>query len=172
PEEAPASTKYMSKEERRAFEEERRLFYVGMTRARNKLCVFTTDAKSVLMEELFGPGSLRNAEAAKKAASRREASLAKKSGTRGGTRKAKRAYEGTSAAVGRGPRRIEEGSEQDSSGKLAAFAHRLQPGEMVTHVTYGAGMVVSQDGKRVQIRFKDKDRVMNIKTLYQKNLLQ
>ena len=105
PEEAPASTKYMSKEERRAFEEERRLFYVGMTRARNKLCVFTTDAKSVLTEELFGPGSLRNAEAAKKAATRREASLAKKSGARSGNRKVKRAYEGTSAAVGRGPRR-------------------------------------------------------------------
>ena len=172
PEEAPASTKYMSKEERRAFEEERRLFYVGMTRARNKLCVFTTDAKSVLTEELFGPGSLRNAEAAKKAATRREASLAKKSGARSGNRKVKRAYEGTSAAVGRGPRRAEEESEQASSGKLAAFARRLQPGEMVTHVTYGAGMVVSQDGKRVQIRFADKDRVMNIKTLYQKNLLQ
>ena len=172
PEEAPASTKYMSKEERRAFEEERRLFYVGMTRARNKLCVFTTDAKSVLTEELFGPGSLRNAEAAKKAATRREASLAKKSGARSGNRKVKRAYEGTSAAVGRGPRRAEEESEQASSGKLAAFARRLQPGEMVTHVTYGAGMVVSQDGKRVQIRFEDKDRVMNIKTLYQKNLLQ
>ena len=172
PEEAPASTKYMSKEERRAFEEERRLFYVGMTRARNKLCVFTTDAKSVLTEELFGPGSLRNAEAAKKAATRREASLAKKSGARSGTRKVKRAYEGTSAAVGRGPRRAEEESEQISSGKLAAFARRLQPGEMVTHVTYGSGMVVSQDGKRVQIRFEDKDRVMNIKTLYQKNLLQ
>jgi DNA helicase-2/ATP-dependent DNA helicase PcrA len=165
PEEAPASTKYMSKEERRAFEEERRLFYVGMTRARNKLCVFTTDAKSVLTEELFGPGSLRNAEAAKKAASRREASLAKKSGARGGTRKVKRAYEGTSAEAG-------SGQEQISSGKLAAYAHRLQPGEMVTHATYGAGMVVSQDGKRVQIRFEDKDRVMNIKTLYQKNLLQ
>lgn len=189
PEEAPASTKYMSKEERRAFEEERRLFYVGMTRARNKLCVFTTDAKSVLTEELFGPGSLRNAEAAKKAATRREVSLAKKSGARGGTRKVKRAYEGTSAEVGigswadfgrggarssgsGGSRRIEEGSEQCSSGKLAAFARRLQPGEMVTHVTYGTGMVVSQDGKRVQIRFEDKDRVMNIKTLYQKNLLQ
>ena len=172
PEEAPASTKYMSKEERRAFEEERRLFYVGMTRARNKLCVFTTDAKSVLTEELFGPGSLRNAEAAKKAATRREASLAKKSGARSGNRKVKRAYEGTSAAVGRGPRRAEEESEQISSGKLAAFARRLQPGEMVTHVTYGSGMVVSQDGKRVQIRFEDKDRVMNIKTLYQKNLLQ
>ena len=172
PEEAPASTKYMSKEERRAFEEERRLFYVGMTRARNKPCVFTTDAKSVLTEELFGPGSLRNAEAAKKAATRREASLAKKSGARSGNRKVKRAYEGTSAAVGRGPRRAEEESEQASSGKLAAFARRLQPGEMVTHVTYGAGMVVSQDGKRVQIRFEDKDRVMNIKTLYQKNLLQ
>ena len=64
------------------------------------------------------------------------------------------------------------GSASALAGKLAAFARRLQPGEMVTHVTYGAGMVVSQDGKRVQIRFADKDRVMNIKTLYQKNLLQ
>ena len=167
PEEAPVSTKYMTREERRAFEEERRLFYVGMTRARNKLCVFTTDAKSVLADELFGPGSIRNAEAEKKAAARRGA--AKKSGVR----KGKRAYEGTSAAVGSsGTRNAESGSGQVSAGKLAAYAGKLQPGVRIVHESYGAGLVVSQDGKRVRIRFEDKERVLSIKTLYQKKLLR
>ena len=92
PEETPLSTKYMSREERRAFEEERRLFYVGMTRAKTRLCVFTTDAKSVLADELFGAGSVKNAEAAKKAAEKRKASLLK-----GGSKKKK----GTKAYVKR-----------------------------------------------------------------------
>ena len=192
PEEAPVSTKYLTREERRAFEEERRLFYVGMTRARNKLCVFTTDAKSVLADELFGPGSIRNAEAEKKAAARRGA--AKKSGVR----KGKRAYEGTSAAVGSGSwsdlgrsgagRSGIGGSSQNAGGdlagnagggqgqvsarKLAAYAAKLQPGVRIVHESYGSGLVVSQDGKRVRIRFEDKERVLSIKTLYQKKLLR
>lgn len=167
PEEAPVSTKYMTREERRAFEEERRLFYVGMTRARNKLCVFTTDAKSVLADELFGPGSIRNAEAEKKASARRGA--AKKSGVR----KGKRAYEGTSAAVGSGSSRNTGSSQgQIPAGKLAAYAGKLQPGVRIVHESYGAGLVVSQDGKRVRIRFEDKERVLSIKTLYQKKLLR
>ena len=140
-----------------------------------KLCVFTTDAKSVLADELFGPGSIRNAEAEKKAAARRGA--AKKSGVR----KGKRAYEGTSAAVGSGSwsevgssstRNTGSGSGQVSAGKLAAYAGKLQPGVRVVHEAYGAGLVVSQDGKRVRIRFEDKERVLSIKTLYQKKLLR
>jgi len=59
PEEVPASMKYMQPEERRAFEEERRLFYVGMTRAKKRLFVFTTGAKSVFADELFGREKVR-----------------------------------------------------------------------------------------------------------------
>ena len=59
PEEVPVSMKYMQPDERRVFEEERRLFYVGMTRAKKRLCVFTTEAKSVLADELFGREKVR-----------------------------------------------------------------------------------------------------------------
>lgn len=59
PEEVPASMKYMQPQERRAFEEERRLFYVGMTRAKKRLFVFATGAKSVLADELFGREKVR-----------------------------------------------------------------------------------------------------------------
>ena len=59
PEEVPVSMKYMQPDERRVFEEERRLFYVGMTRAKKRLCVFTTEAKSVLADELFGRDKVR-----------------------------------------------------------------------------------------------------------------
>ena len=198
PEEVPASTRYMSKEERRSFEEERRLFYVGMTRARNKLCVFTTDAKSVLTDELFGAGSVKRAEAEKAAAARGNGSALRGSGSaasrgsgsasRGGgsparagslrkesARKARKAFEGTAAEAGRGG----AGSSASGSGhgkvsaaKLAAYARKLQPGQRVIHVVYGFGMVVSQDGKRVRIRFEDDERVMDIGTLYRKKLLR
>lgn len=121
PEEVPASRKYMSAEERRAYEEERRLFYVAMTRARNRLCVFTTDAKSVLADELLGPVSLKNAEARKKVAEARAASLKKS-----GARKVRRAYEGTSAAVGRGS---------------ACVHHRLRPHQGQKHDAPDRGRV-------------------------------
>ena len=192
PEEVPASTRYMSAEERRAFEEERRLFYVGMTRAKNNLRVFTTDAKSVLTDELFGEGSLKRAETEKKAAASalgrrnilagfggaaaaRGASFTARGASRkkGGARKAKRAYEGTAAEAGRGSSGSSaRGQERVSAARLAAYARKLQPGARVIHVTYGFGMVVSQDGKRVRIRFEDEERVMDIRTLYQKKLLR
>ncbi len=185
PEEVPVSVKYMTKEERRVFEEERRLFYVGMTRARNRLYVFTTDEKSVLTDDLFGTGSLKRTETEKKAVTGansyggvstvRGAVSAARGGSqkKGGARKAKKAYEGTSAEAGRRNSRSSEGDQgKIYAKKLTAYARKLQPGERVIHVTYGFGMVVSQDGKRVRIRFEDKERVMDIGILYMKKLLR
>lgn len=53
PENIPANLKNMEEKEREAYEEERRLFYVGVTRAKNKLAVFKLDQRSSLCEELL-----------------------------------------------------------------------------------------------------------------------
>ncbi len=54
PERLPANAKSMDEKERETYEEERRLFYVGVTRAKNRLSVFKLDQKSSLCEELVG----------------------------------------------------------------------------------------------------------------------
>lgn len=52
--------KTASDDELNAFEEERRLFYVGMTRARDELCILTYEnAKSGFAEEIFGKKTVK-----------------------------------------------------------------------------------------------------------------
>ena len=161
PETVPASRKYMSMEERRVFEEERRLFYVGMTRAKSRLCVFTTDANSVLADELFGAGSQKNKEAARKIAGQRQAALSKNTGA-----KKRQLYEGTSAEVGGAG-----DSAWNSAGQMEDFVRTLRPGKKIVHAAYGEGVVVSREAGRVRIRFADRERVMSVRTLLAKKLL-
>ena len=54
PERVPAGLKTASRQELETYEEERRLFYVGMTRAKEQLHLFTTDRESTFCEEIFG----------------------------------------------------------------------------------------------------------------------
>ena len=53
PENIPKNPKTMSRRERADYEEERRLFYVGVTRAKNKLSIFKLNQKSAFCEEFF-----------------------------------------------------------------------------------------------------------------------
>ena len=53
PEKIPENPKTMSQRERADYEEERRLFYVGVTRAKNKLSIFKPNQKSTFCEEFF-----------------------------------------------------------------------------------------------------------------------
>ncbi len=56
PEAVPKNHKSMDPMERESYEEERRLFYVGVTRARNLLCILKWGSRSVFCEELIYHG--------------------------------------------------------------------------------------------------------------------
>lgn len=55
PETVPENMGAMDPKQRAAYEEERRLFYVGVTRARNRLFVFRLEQRSSFCEELCAP---------------------------------------------------------------------------------------------------------------------
>ena len=59
PEKVLANPRTASKEELETYEEERRFFYVGVTRAKNQLNVFTTNKPSKFCSELLGKRNLR-----------------------------------------------------------------------------------------------------------------
>lgn len=61
PEQVPASQRFASKKEKEIYEEERRLFYVGVTRAKNRLYLFTANRKSTFCEDFFGKGGKKQA---------------------------------------------------------------------------------------------------------------
>lgn len=63
PEKVLANPRTASKEELETYEEERRLFYVGVTRAKNQLNVFTTNKPSKFCSELLGKRNLREKSA-------------------------------------------------------------------------------------------------------------
>ena len=56
PEQVPASQRFASKKEKEIYEEERRLFYVGVTRAKNRLYLFTANRKSTFCEDFLEKG--------------------------------------------------------------------------------------------------------------------
>jgi DNA helicase-2/ATP-dependent DNA helicase PcrA len=53
PESVPENMKKAEKEELGAFEEERRIFYVGVTRAKEQLCIFQTSMGSTFVKQLL-----------------------------------------------------------------------------------------------------------------------
>lgn len=60
PERIPKDCKSMNPQEQQEYEEERRLFYVGVTRAKHRLSIFRWDKKSTFCRELLGDGDREN----------------------------------------------------------------------------------------------------------------
>ena len=58
PESIPQNLHQASAEELKAYEEERRLFYVGVTRAKDHLTLFTTNRPSTFCSEFLGKSSV------------------------------------------------------------------------------------------------------------------
>ena len=137
PDQIPKSLKNAPKEEIEAYEEDRRLFYVGVTRAKNHLLVFTMkNQPSKFCMELLG-------------------------------KEPEKKNIGTTVAMGKfqqlntRPEPPKNISEED----YQAFVQQLGEGVIATHKKFGKGVVVQMDETKVKIAFEKETKVFVIRVL-------
>ena len=111
PEAVPEREADMDEKERQTYEEERRLFYVAITRAKDMLSVFGLNRKSAFRTELFAQMKYRK------------------------------------------------------------FRDAIGQGLIVRHKKFGEGVVVEEGKTQVLIQFGDRQRRLDLKTLYEQDLL-
>ena len=128
-----------------AWEEERRLFYVGVTRAKERLFLFSVNRKSVFIKE-FMRGPVPQAESRE-----RKPELQIKPIVR------------VHRDVGLKKIFSEAGFRQ--------FCEPLGAGLLVEHKKFGKGVIVELDESWVVIRFEEKARRFELRTLYENGLL-
>ena len=141
----------MDRKEREAHEEERRLFYVGVTRAKNNLFVFKLDQKSSFCEELTYQGR-------PEACGLRD--VRQRSGGRGRGGKA-----GSAAPL------YAVKKKAFSAEEFEKFVAAIGSGLIVNHKKLGEGTVVEVKRDRVTIQFEDGARTFGLKALYEYELL-
>lgn len=151
PENMPKSIAAMDRKEREAYEEERRLFYVGVTRAKNSLSVFKLDQKSSFCEELTYQG---------RAADNGLGDVRQKSGGTGQGNMA-----GGAAPLYAVKKKIFCAEE------FERFVADIGIGLIVKHKKLGEGTVVEVKRDRAVIQFDDGTRTFGLKALYEYDLL-
>ncbi|MDO4619422.1 MAG: ATP-dependent helicase [Lachnospiraceae bacterium] len=184
PDSVPNNARSASKEELETYEEERRIFYVGVTRAKKQLYVFRLKGKATFLDDLLlVPGTNQAGGAA---------SYRGGSGIYGSAGPGSR-YGGSGAGAGRGlyggrSRAGYDGNpyeERNSAeygiGRAAKktfsesayqkFAEGLDVGLVVRHKSFGDGVITGMDGELLEIRFGEKTKKMNSRILFGRGLL-
>ena len=131
------------------YEEERRLFYVGATRAKNNLILFTTKRKSTFCEELLGKEKKKKPENRPKDGQENQLP--------GGRR----------ADGVQGMRFYASEKDDDSlqnAKKCEELMAQLDVGVIVEHRRFGEGIVLDIDAgsRRIMVQFEDKIRMMDL----------
>lgn len=147
PESISKNPKAIDQKGQAAYEEERRLFYVGVTRARDRLCVFRlSDQKSSFCRELTYKEEVA-AEKAQKLKIHKNAA-------------------GGPASV------YSAGKKSFTNSEFRRFLDALGEGLIVKHKKLGEGVVVEIRGDKAVIQFGDEQRLYELKTLYEYDLLR
>ena len=160
PEKVLANPRTASKEELEIYEEERRLFYVGVTRAKNQLNVFTTNKPSKFCSELLGKRNLRENQ-------QKEYTGLKKWGdySPAGTYGIK--GNGMYHGYGTG-----HGFQKQPGKSYQELADALGEGMIVKHKKFGEGVVVDMEGEHIRIQFGDNVKNMDLKVLARLGMLE
>lgn len=144
PETVPKNLKTMDKVERETYEEERRLFYVGITRAKSKLSIFKLDQKSAFCQELMHSEKVATNKTGKETVQKK-------------VKASPIVY-----AIKKKP------LLQEGYGK---FLNTIGGGLIVKHKKLGEGVIVEVQGDKVLIQFDHGQRLFGLKTLYEYDLL-
>ena len=140
------------------WEEERRLFYVGITRARDTLCLFKTGKSSAFVDELAGHLRQKNEQEAWREREQRRREL----------------EELEQQARARREAELEEvraRREAELEQLVLAFRSSLKPGMILQHKILGPGEVVSLDEKIVTLSVQGRQRRFYIRDLCEKGLV-
>lgn len=160
PEKVLANPRTASKEELETYEEERRLFYVGVTRAKNQLNVFTTNKPSKFCSELLGKRNLRENQQKEYAGIKKWGDYSP-SGTYG--------IKGNGMYHGYG---TGHGSQKQPGKSYQELADALGEGMIVKHKKFGEGVVVDMEGEHIRIQFGDNVKNMDLKVLARLGMLE
>lgn len=160
PEKVLANPQTASKEELETYEEERRLFYVGVTRAKNQLNVFTTNKSSKFCSELLGKRNLRENQQKEYAGIKKWGDYSP-AGTYG--------IKGNGMYHGYG---TGHGSQKQPGKSYQELADALGEGMIVKHKKFGEGVVVDMEGEHIRIQFGDNVKNMDLKVLARLGMLE
>lgn len=160
PEKVLANPRTASKEELETYEEERRLFYVGVTRAKNQLNVFTTNKLSKFCSELLGKRNLRENQQKEYAGIKKWGDYSP-AGTYG--------IKGNGMYHGYG---TGHGSQKQPGKSYQELADALGEGMIVKHKKFGEGVVVDMEGEHIRIQFGDNVKNMDLKVLARLGMLE
>ncbi len=160
PEKVLANSRTASKEELETYEEERRLFYVGVTRAKNQLNVFTTNKPSKFCSELLGKRNLRENQQKEYAGIKKWGDYSP-AGTYG--------IKGNGMYHGYG---TGHGSQKQPGKSYQELADALGEGMIVKHKKFGEGVVVDMEGEHIRIQFGDNVKNMDLKVLARLGMLE
>lgn len=160
PEKVLANPRTASKEELETYEEERRLFYVGVTRAKNQLNVFTTNKPSKFCSELLGKRNLRENQQKEYAGIKKWGDYSP-AGTYG--------IKGNGMYHGYG---TGHGFQKQPGKSYQELADALGEGMIVKHKKFGEGVVVDMEGEHIRIQFGDNVKNMDLKVLAKLGMLE
>lgn len=160
PEKVLANPRTASKEELETYEEERRLFYVGVTRAKNQLNVFTTNKPSKFCSELLGKRNLRENQQKEYAGIKKWGDYSP-AGTYG--------IKGNGMYHGYG---TGHGSQKQPGKSYQELADALGEGMIVKHKKFGEGVVVDMEDDHIRIQFGDNVKNMDLKVLARLGMLE
>ena len=160
PEKVLANPRTASKDELETYEEERRLFYVGVTRAKNQLNVFTTNKPSKFCSELLGKRNLRENQQKEYVGIKKWGDYSP-AGTYG--------IKGNGMYHGYG---TGHGSQKQPGKSYQELADALGEGMIVKHKKFGEGVVVDMEGEHIRIQFGDNVKNMDLKVLARLGMLE